>query len=108
MPGGDSENSEEPVYGGSEVDLNRVPQMFGEDLIPFEQAINVENVNWMLTEYEMDEGKANTVDLEAVSYMEARSKARNALTWAGIATASPWKSYDVVSQPTDDGSIYKV
>lgn len=64
-----------------------------------------ENINRILTEQEMDEAKANTVDLDAISHMEAPASEFE-MRQAGM-YCSGQPVYGMVSQPVDDGYIYK-
>lgn len=56
----------------------------------------------------MKEAEANATDRDVIPCMEAPTpEFENESKWADIAMANVWTPYGVVSQPTDDKSIYK-
>lgn len=73
---------EELVYSHIEVDLDIGLQMLGEDLTSLKWSLRKENFNLILIEQEMEVAKANAVDINVVSYMEATFE--NKFTWEGM------------------------
>lgn len=62
----------------------------------------------MLIEQERNEAEANTVDPDAVSHTEPPVREfEDASTWTGIAIANLLQPSEVMTQPTDDESIYE-
>lgn len=56
----------------------------------------------------MKEAEAKATDRDVIPRMEAPTpEFENESKWADIAMANVWTPYGVVSQPTDDKSIYK-
>lgn len=82
--------------------------MRGEDLTLFEQDAAGENVYLRLTKKEIDEVEANPTYPESSVYMEPLAlENRNSPTWAGVEVTTPWMQYTMMSQPTNDKSLYK-
>lgn len=71
--------------------------MLEDDPTP-EQGVREESASRILSEQEMEEADANTVDPEVISYMEAPAhEFKKVSTWAGIAVATPWTPYSEIS-----------
>lgn len=83
---GDSRTDDEgPVMDQIKVDLNTVPQMFREDLTPFEQGVEEEDVNRALTEQEMGDVEDSATDPDVVTYMEVpASEFENVAGWPSV------------------------
>lgn len=55
-----------------------------------------------------EDSEANVVDLDSTACVEAPvPELKNESTWVGVTVASLWVLYVMVSQPVNDGSIYK-
>lgn len=62
----------------------------------------------MLTEEKIEEVESHKAYLRPVSYMDAHVlKLENSSKWAEITIAHLWMPYATMSQPADDGFIYK-
>lgn len=74
----------------------------------FKWVVDQENLHLSLNEEEITVVQAASADLDSAAYMEAHAlDFKNGLTWAGVAVASPYMPYGVISQPVDYGWIYK-
>lgn len=87
----DSDNetgNEEPVYGPSEIDLNRVPECLDKTLNLSDKQAVLANVNRILTSH--GEGTGQLKDPDAIAHMGALvSEFKYASTWTGIVVANP-------------------
>lgn len=95
--------------GLCEDDLNRVTLMLEEDRTHFERVVEHKNVHHPLNDEQITTVEAIAADPHSVAYIETVAlEFENAFTWAYVAVVSPWVPYVAISQPINDGSIYKV
>lgn len=105
--GNDDASKEGSNDGMCEDDLNRVTLMLEEDRTHFERVVEHDNVHHPLNDEQITTVGANAADPH--SYMGAPAlEFENAFVWACVAVASPWMPHAAISQPANDGSIYKV